>query len=58
MNSNIAGWLSVIASGASGASAAILAGPMNRQTVVVAVLAFFVGAGAAAKAFLQAPPSK
>jgi hypothetical protein len=52
MNQNIVGWLSVLSGGAAGASAAVLSptGPLDTRAIVVAILAFFVGAGAAAKA--------
>ncbi len=58
MNTNVAGWLKVIAAGATGASAVIMAGPITKQSVVCAVLAFLAGTGTAASAFLQAPPTK
>jgi hypothetical protein len=56
MNTTIAGWISVLGAGATAASAAIVAGPLDTRTAVVAVCAFFGGAGLAAKAlYVQKP---
>lgn len=57
MNQTIAGWISVIGAGATAASAAIVAGPLDARTAVVAVCAFFGGAGLAAKALFTPRPS-
>lgn len=58
MNSTIAGWMSVIGAGATGASTAILATDkaIDARMVTVAVLGFFAAAGLAAKALFTKLP--
>jgi len=58
MNTTIAGWLKVIGAGATGVAGVVVAGPVTKQTAIIAVCTFFAAAGSAASAFLQAPPAK
>ncbi len=58
MNSTIAGWLKVIGAGATAVAGVIVAGPVTKQTAIIAVCTFFAAAGSAAAAFIQAPPGK
>jgi hypothetical protein len=58
MNTVIAGWLKVIGAGATAVAGVIIAGPVTKQTAIIAVCTFFAAAGSAAAALLQPSPAK
>jgi preprotein translocase subunit SecG len=58
MNRTVAGWLSVFGAGATGAAGVIVAGPLTKQTAIVAALTFVGVMGAAARALYSPKPVK
>lgn len=58
MNPAVFGWAKVIGAGASAAGAVIAAAPLNKQTAVIAVMAFLAASGSAAGALYNMSPSK
>jgi hypothetical protein len=56
MSPNIIGWLSVVGAGASAAGGVVIAAPLNKTTVVVAVLSAIAAMGTAARALYSPKP--
>jgi len=58
MNTTIAGWLKVLGAGATAVAGVIVAGPITKQTAIIAVCTFFAAAGSAAGALYNTSPTK
>jgi hypothetical protein len=57
MGTNVIGWLSVIGAGASAAGGVVIAAPLNKTTVIVAVLSAVAAMGTAARALYAPKPN-
>ena len=57
MSSTLAGWMKVISAGAAAAGGVIIAAPLNKTTVVVAILTGLGAMGPAAAALYNVSPA-
>jgi hypothetical protein len=56
MNQTVIGWLAVLGAGATAAGGTLAAGPLNKQTVIIASMAFLAACGSAARALYNTKP--